>query len=248
MITVSIISHLHGSMLPSLINQLISFGPVSQIILTINVPERLNLVSHPKLKVIYNDKPLGFGANHNQAFKHCQGDFFCPLNPDITIRSEIFSELLHQMQQHSADVVAPLIVSASGQIEDSVRYFPTPLLLLKKALTGHRGTYALTAETLPFSPEWIAGMFLLFKRDSYKDLVGFDESFFLYYEDVDICVRLWKTGKKLLIIPHVAAIHDARRDSHKHFWHGKQHMMSMLRYLFKHLGRLPSLEKQRKAT
>jgi hypothetical protein len=92
-----------------------------------------------------------------------------------------------------------------------------------------------------FYPEWVAGMFMMFRNSAYKKLNGFDEHFFLYYEDVDICVRAWKVGLKVLACPSVSVVHDARRESRRNIRYLWWHLTSMIRYFVKHWGRLPYL-------
>jgi N-acetylglucosaminyl-diphospho-decaprenol L-rhamnosyltransferase len=67
-ISVSIASHGHGPMLPALVLQLLEFSQVTQVIVTLNIPESVSLPSDTRVRLIHNQAPLGFGANHNQAF------------------------------------------------------------------------------------------------------------------------------------------------------------------------------------
>jgi GT2 family glycosyltransferase len=82
-------------------------------------------------------------------------------------------------------------------------------------------------------------MFMLFSTEDYKAIGGFDEKFFLYYEDVDICIRLWKSGRSVMVDPDVQVVHDARRTSHKSWRFMRWHVASMIRFFWKHWGRLP---------
>ena len=85
-------------------------------------------------------------------------------------------------------------------------------------------------------------MFVLFRSADFEKLRGFDPKFFLYYEDVDICVRAAKVGIGLIVCPSAVVIHDARRDSHRSLRHLRWHLASMGRYFLKYWGRLPSVE------
>jgi hypothetical protein len=82
-------------------------------------------------------------------------------------------------------------------------------------------------------------MFMLFRAEAFQDIGGFNEEFFLYYEDVDICARLWKAGWKVVLHPGVSVIHDAQRASRHNPRHMAWHLSSMARYFWKHSGRLP---------
>src|SRR5690606_29874744 len=102
--------------------------------------------------------------------------------------------------------------------------------LIAKALGLKDGRYAVRADDPSFFPEWVAGMFMLFRSDAYARLGGFDEKFFLYYEDVDICARIWRQGMKIIACPSATVTHDARRDSRKKLRYMYWHLKSMARY------------------
>lgn len=240
MIAVSIVSHGHGAMVQELVVQLLALPDVSQVIVTLNIPEAMTLPNGGRVRVLENQFPKGFAANHNAAFSVCLQPFFCPLNPDIELQGNPFSVLMQSLAGTDAGMVAPRVDSPDGQQEDSWRHFPTLRSLAAKLLGRDDGRYVLPQDREPFSPEWVAGMFMLFRSDVFRVLGGFDEGFFLYYEDVDICVRLWKAGYRIVAAPAVAIIHDARRDSHRKWRHLRWHLSSMFRYFAKHWGRLPS--------
>jgi GT2 family glycosyltransferase len=79
--------------------------------------------------------------------------------------------------------------------------------------------------------EWVAGMFIGFRRDAYARVGGFDERYFLYYEDVDICRRLRSHGYKVVYDTTVSVIHEARRASRRDPRLMGIHAASALRYL-----------------
>jgi len=81
--------------------------------------------------------------------------------------------------------------------------------------------------------EWIAGMFMLFRSDAYRALGGFDEGYFLYYEDVDICRRLRRQGQGVLYEPRAEVIHDARRASRCDARLAMHHLRSAFRFLWR---------------
>jgi N-acetylglucosaminyl-diphospho-decaprenol L-rhamnosyltransferase len=206
-ITVSIVSHGHAAMMGGLVESLLSFPEVSEIVLTLNIPEALTCRRMGGYRSSEIRCPEGFGTNHNAAFGYGTQPFFCLLNPDIRFPCNPFPVLLAALEGSKAALVAPLVKTPAGQIEDNIRHFPTPASLLRKAWGGSDGRYAVTEGQEAFYPEWVAGMFVLFRRQDYSRLHGFDEHFFLYYEDVDICVRAWQQGMPVLACPR------AERDS-----------------------------------
>ena len=86
---------------------------------------------------------------------------------------------------------------------------------------------------------------MLFRSEAFAELKGFDEKFFLYYEDVDVCIRAWNRGLRVLACPRVSVIHDARRDSRRSLRHLRWHVASMRRFFWKHWARLPKLPESR---
>jgi GT2 family glycosyltransferase len=135
-----------------------------------------------------------------------------------------------------------MIKNPEGGIEDSVRKFISPVSILRRRFFGYRDTYAFQEGDANFSADWVGGMCMLFKSSVYSDIGGFDEGYYLYVEDVDICTRLWSEGLEVLICPSVAVFHEARRASRKNFQHLRWHIAGLLRYFWKYLGRLPKID------
>lgn len=241
MISVSIVSHGHGRMVERLVASLLKCAEVGQVTVTYNIPEALTLQADKRILIINNVAPAGFATNHNAAFENCSLPYFCLLNPDIQFQGNPFPALLTAMHSTGAALTAPLVQNTDGAVEDSIRYFPSMRSLLSKGLGFSDGRYLLESCPPPFYSEWVAGMFMLFRSADFKRLGGFDTQFFLYYEDVDICVRTWKAGMKVLACPAVTVIHDAQRESRRNLRYLGWHLASLARYLRKHWGRLPTL-------
>jgi len=238
-IAVSIVTHGHGSMIFELTTQLLECPEISKIIITKNIYEEFTLPVSNKILVISNDYPKGFGANHNFAFNNITEEYFCPLNPDIKLLSNPFPKLINNLIKYNSQLAAPLVLNRVGKIEDSVRYFPTFLSLVRKLFFINQGQYKLKYNGNNIFPDWVAGMFMLFTSNAFKKLNGFDENYFLYYEDVDICARLWILDMRIIVVPTVYVIHDARRASRNNFSHMKLHIQSMVLYFYRYLGKLP---------
>jgi len=202
------------------------------VILTLNIPESTAVgdaaLPFP-VKVIRNASPRGFGANHNAAFKESQSAYFCVLNPDIRIDADPFPLLIDELASPRVGVVAPKIVNPAGNIEDSARRFPTVRFLVRK-LFGLTAGFDYRIEQAALSPDWVAGMFMLFRSPVFDELQGFDERYFLYYEDVDLCRRLRNRGYEVRLVPSISAVHDARRESHQSLRHLRWHLASILRF------------------
>lgn len=244
MITISIVSHGQFTLLANTLKKLIKVKEVKKIIITINIPEKIVFLKNRKVYFIKNLKPKGFGENHNNAFKFCNTNYFCVMNPDIEINKNPFQKLLNFINDKTP-LVSPLIVDSKLRIEDNARYFPTPIFILKKLFFNQKGMYEIENlySNKTIYPDWVAGMFMVFTKKIFKKLNGFDQNYFLYYEDVDICFRLKKLKKRILVLRDIKVIHNARRSSRKNLKFFLIHLWSMIIFFYKCLGRFPKNEK-----
>jgi N-acetylglucosaminyl-diphospho-decaprenol L-rhamnosyltransferase len=233
-ICVSLVSHGHGTMVEGLVSRLLSYPEVTRIIITLNIVENIILPECSRVYIVKNKLAKGFGENHNSAFARSSEQFFCVLNPDVELPVNPFPGLLTYISNQQVGLVAPFVKSSAGLQEDSWRRFPTVFSLIKKIITNDCGMYSIPADGSAFSPDWCAGMFMLFRRKSFEQIGGFDEKFYLYYEDVDICLRLRKQNINILACPTVTIVHDSQRDSHRKLLYFYYHLRSVVRYLIKH--------------
>jgi GT2 family glycosyltransferase len=233
-VSISIVSHRHGALVHDLLRDIERCCGDVEVLLTVNVEETLSFDATSfafALRIIRNAKAKGFGANHNAAFAHAAGKYFCVLNPDIRLNTNPFPVLIGALVDEIIGVAAPRITSPSGETEDSARHFPTLWVIARKALTGaQHHDYEFT--NAPLRPDWVAGMFMLFRSEVFRRLKGFDERYFLYYEDVDLCLRLRRLGYEVLLEPGAEAQHDARRASRSSLRHLLWHVRSLARFFF----------------
>jgi len=231
-VTISIVSHGHNHLLPKLVQTLAETPSVEKILLTFNIPGKdfeFENGTDDKISIINNKDPKGFGSNHNQAFTYCKTKFFCILNPDVEFDTDPFPVLLRCLNSEYS-IVSPVILNANGDVEDHARKFPTLIGLVLKLLRIDYGTYIHGKSLRTYSPDWIAGMFMLLKSDSYREVGGLHERYFLYYEDVDICLRFRRIGKKVRVCDKTSVTHKAHRDSHKKFKFFILHLKSLIVY------------------
>lgn len=239
-LTVSIVSHGHSKLIIPLVGQLAmhSSAQINKVVLTSNTPLIDNFESICglnglpfKVELIVNEESKGFGANHNQAFKRCTSDFFCVLNPDVFITSDPCLQLVDRLCDGTVGCAYPLQVSANRLALDSERQLASPLAVLKRHVpfvgSCLRRSAARALEQGRQPVHWVNGAFMVFRSDVYREIGGFDERYFMYCEDVDICLRLQLAGYKLARA-NATVIHDTRRRTlrdPRHFaWHGRSLM------------------------
>ena len=252
LLSISVVSHGQWVLVKSLLTDIFQYCASPdwgiEILLTLNVPESVNLEQIQTysgkargldIKIIQNMRPQGFGANHNAAFAQSAGDWFCVVNPDIRLKGNPFDSLLKEVKP-GVGLLAPGVLNPQNNWEDSARKFPTMGGLVQKLIAKIRKKPLATDYPMgrePFSPDWVAGMFLLMPRQVFAECGGFDTRYFLYYEDVDLCARLWLGGKKVVLCPEVTVIHAAQRSSHGNLKYSQWHLRSLGRYLVGGVGR-----------
>ena len=234
MITVSVVSHGQWPLVAKLLEDFQSSCTdfAFELILTLNIPEPAVFDAADydfPVQIIRNLKPKGFGANHNTAFAQSRGHYFCVMNPDIRFSACPFGGLLASFVDPSVGIAAPLVLGPTGQLEDSARKFPTPKKILGKLTSGsQQADYPSDGEVRVV--DWCAGMLLLFPKQVYAELQGFDERYFLYYEDVDICARLSLSQRQVAWCTQTQVVHHAQRTSHRQFKYTVWHIRSIARF------------------
>lgn len=234
----SIVSHGHGTLVGQLLASIVDRGLIDprrdQVIITLNLPEDEGFLAEGSslpVTVLRNESPKGFGANHNAAFATCRSDLFCVLNPDLHLKSLDLVFMREVLRDQSVGAWAPLVNAPAMTVEDSARRFPTPVILLRRLVLKQRSNDYMVSNA-PLEVDWVAGMFVAFRHSVFAALRGFDESFHMYMEDVDICRRLKRSSLKVIYDPRTSVVHDARRDSRRNLRYLMWHVKSALRYFW----------------
>lgn len=233
-LTLSIVSHGHGPLLARLLRDLAALPGLAQarLIVTLNLAdEAFDAAAYAPLqvKVLRNAAPQGFGANHNAAFRHCDTPWFAILNPDLRLPEDPFPALFEAAARWpDVALLAPRVLGPTGTLEDAVRPNLTPASLLTRRLFGRREPLTVDGPARPGRRfYWLAGMFMLLRASAFRAVGGFDERYFMYCEDYDLCARLYTTGRGLALEAKAAVIHDAQRDSHRSMKHLRWHLVSL---------------------
>jgi len=228
-LTISIVSHGHLHDCELLISDLarIASPCVARVILTLNIPEEAPYpASLPfEFSIVRNLRPKGFAANHNAAFGLVTTPYFVVLNPDVRIASDPFPKLLAQVANPCVAVTSPVIMNPSGGRADFERRLISPL-----DIVWRRVSY-VERRMRPRPPEWLAGIFMAFRTETYRRLGGFHPRFHLYCEDADLCARARLLGLNLNVVHEVAVVHGGRRASHRSPRHFFMHVSSLVKFL-----------------
>jgi N-acetylglucosaminyl-diphospho-decaprenol L-rhamnosyltransferase len=224
-ITLSIVSHDHHAPVKALVDQLVQMhgGLLAHVIVTHNLKSSaLNMrTGHMpfQLTEIFNDTPLGFGANHNRAFQRCLTPYFCVLNPDLVLDDDsLWEQLLQKLAADRVGAAYPVLLGLDGAVQDSERELVTPVSLLRRHVL----------HTNDRQIDWVSAAFLMFSSTAWRDVGGFDERYHMYCEDVDLCLRLQLRGWRLAKAPS-RVVHVGARNSRRQLRHTAWHVRSLLR-------------------
>jgi len=238
-IHLSVVSHEQDDLVNQLLESVASNCQPDRLVVTVirntTIASRFTFKEFPfPVTILQNSHPKGFGANHNQAFTMCRQEYFCVINPDIILTSDLFGDLISVLSSDNIGVTAPVLVDSEGRLQDSARKFPTLGRIVSRIRRGKAKVCEYPPDTGPLFPDWVAGMFMLFPAHLYREIGGFDERYFMYCEDADICMRLAQKGYRTQLVSQVQAIHNARRASHRTLQHLRWHLSSLFRFFLRY--------------
>lgn len=173
---------------------------------TLEILEKFGLM----IKLIKSDKNLGFSKANNLVSKEASGEYLFFLNPDTEINRPIFNELINYYDKTpDCGLVGSKLVMEDNQTQPSVRKLPTVYGAFKEYVLGMKGEYSeyVPDGNEPIEVEMVYGAAMLIRKDLFEKLNGFDEKYFLYYEDADLCKRVRESGKKNYYYPKVSIKH-----------------------------------------
>ena len=178
----------------------------------------------PDVKIIANSENSGFSAANNQAIRIAKGQYIFLLNPDTIVYPNSLDTLITFLDDH-ADVGAcgPKFLGADGQEHFSVGYAPTfRSLLYSRTFLRSLGIFRRRYKELTVrnfdseksgQVEQLSGAALMVRRTVMEEIGLMDESFFMYYEDVDLCLRITRAGFKIAYVPESVITHLGDRSA-----------------------------------
>ncbi len=174
------------------------------------------------LRLLQNETNLGFGRACNLGARTTRSDYLLFLNPDVRLQPDTLERLLifaeQPEQQRSAAVFSVMLKDGRGVVQRQCARFPTPGRLLPQIL----GLDRLAPRLFPthFMVEWphdrnrtvdqVPGGFFLIRRQVFEGVGGFDERFFMYFEDVDLSLRVHQAGWQSVYFAGAASAHAGR--------------------------------------
>jgi GT2 family glycosyltransferase len=206
----------------------------------------------PEVSVVANRTNLGFGQAANQGFRKSSGEYVLLLNPDVTAAPGSLERMLRFMEEHrDVGLLLPKLLNADGTVQSSCRTFYTfPVLLLRRTPLGaiFRNARSVRVHLMADwdhsqvrEVDWGLGAAMLVRRSAVSQGAPFDERFFIYFEDVDLCLRLKQSGWKVVYFPEAPMFHHHLRQSAGDWWNRArfEHLKSLIKFIYKHRGLRP---------
>lgn len=201
------------------------------------------------------EKNLGMGGGNNQGIEKAKGEYIFILNPDTIIKNGAIVTLLNYLKSNSdVGIVGPKLLNPDNSLQYSCFRFPKlymPILrrtFLGKYFSANTDNFQMTEYDHKSIKEvdWMLGSSLMFKKElplSNGQVwhPQFDERYFMYFEDTDICQTCRAKGLKVVYNPEAILIHDHIRQSAKHPWYlaifidplARRHIYSWIKYFYK---------------
>ena len=191
---------------------------------------------HSEIEYIFVGDNIGFGKAHNLVLDKINSDFHLILNPDVDFSPEVIPTLIKEIKNNpEVSFITPNVIYPNKEKQFVCRKHPTFFDLINRKLKISKNQiikneYQNKDLSKPFYPEFIHGCFMLFKTKDFKQLKGFDERYFLYMEDADICRKIDNSGKKKLYYPNIEITHQHQKGSSKSIKLFFYHLSSAFKY------------------
>ncbi len=252
------INHRHGDMIKKMAESLLALGtkqPYAFFVIN-NLQDQTTKKwltrAVPGVQVVENARPQGFSSNINRIIRnHPDFDFYLLLNPDVLCLPGMIDRLLHLMETDpQIGVAGPQLMDMDGTVQPSRRRFATFPVLMMRAL--HLDSlfkrlkavdrYLMAGEDFDAVTEvdWVTGAVMLLRKRA-LDAVGlFDERFFMYFEDEDLCCRMWRKAWKVCYSTEAQAYHIHLAEGRKKILSQAnfRHIASAFKMLLKYGGKI----------
>lgn len=172
-----------------------------------------NIKSNKKIKIIEINKNIGFGSANNIGASISAGKYICFINPDTEIYSNNIKNLILEFKSDpSIGIIGPKIIQDSElKKEEIVQEWSVgvdlDIIELFRSKMGISRSRNFWKSKKKVEVDWITGASMFIKKTTFLRVGGFDEEFFLYYEDLDLCKKVRKLGEKIIYYPDFKIIH-----------------------------------------
>lgn len=202
-------------------------------------------LTYPYFSIHFDHENRGFGYGHNQNLLSISEKYGIIFNPDIILEEDVMTPLVQLLQAHpECSMLAPKILSDDGSIQYLNRRKLTvfdyllrfvPFGFVKKLFNKRLANFECRdlAEDQVSYVRMISGSFMVVDLEKFQEVAGFDERYFMYFEDNDLCMKMEQAGYKLLYTPKISVMHLYERGAVKSRKLFKIFMQSMKKFFDK---------------
>ena len=171
-----------------------------------------------RVKIVKNDKNLGFSKGNNQGVKKAIGRYLFFLNSDTEIKDDGILRMVDFMEKNSkVGILGAKLLNKDGSSQKSAGSFYNLFQTLLSLLGLERLGLVKKSPKETEKVDWVSGAALMIRADLFRKLRGFDEKIFMYMEDVDLCFRANEIGFKTYFYPNINLIHREHGSSNRAF-------------------------------
>jgi len=251
-LSVVVVSYNSAPWLPACLRSLraAAFEPRPQILVVDNASTdgsaRLVRDGYPEITLLENGRNVGYSRAVNQAWRESTGEYLLVLNPDIVVRPEALRILHRHLEEHpQVALAAPRLLNPDGTLQYSCRrHYTTATYVLRRTFLRRlfpdhpvvrRHLMADWDHAQVREVDWVLGAAMMLRREALGGTV-MDERFFIYFEDVDLCLRLQHEGWAVVYHPDAVMLHHHRRASAQGFLNRRkyEHFKSWVKFSLKH--------------
>lgn len=241
----------------SSINSLTSaLGKISYEIVIVNnasvkaFPKELRNLSN--IKIIINNENYGYGNGLNQGVGVANGKYLLLVNPDIEFKPNSIKYLLDKIEKKSEiGVIGPQLIDRKGKVLQSISGMPyLPKALIIFSFIGRIWRHnpilkeyhnANLDRDMEQYVDVIGGACMIVRRSLFNNIGGFDDRFFMYFDEADFCFRIKKVGYKILYLPKAKVIHLIGRSTQNKEWIRTTFEQSRFKFFKKYHGLIPAI-------
>lgn len=185
----------------------------------------------PQITIIENQSNEGFGRANNTGIAHANGKYILLLNSDIVVEENTIDKCLQYIENEpNTGVLGCKLVNSDGTLQKSVYYNTSGFVEI------FRNNFLLNKlyKFKDIDMQAVMGSFMLFEKTTFIEAGGFDPDFFMYCEEVELCRRILKTGKKIIYFTEVCAMHLHQGSSANPIKSMQQNYLSNMLYIWKY--------------
>lgn len=172
----------------------------------------------PKVILFENKENAGFSKGQNIAAKIAKGSYLFFLNSDTYVKDDhLLAMILYLESNKNVGVLGAKLYSPDGSQQLSVGKFYTFFNFLIMLISGERVGFLRSSPKKIIEVDWVMGAALMIKKRLFDVIGGFDEHFFMYIEDMELCYRVRKKGYMIMFYPDIKIVHEERGSSNRSF-------------------------------